>query len=143
MSLPTMTGGGALVPQATATTRSPTSAGPHLPALSDALPSTPNLRLRGTIAGLGEVVMNASYGTRLRDLFELLQEPRDLQGVGRPVVAEAVVHQHVRLGRLPRGVADGGDPVAELVLVVQVAEALGGGDVALLPRLRIPAVEPE
>src|SRR5215471_20217973 len=122
MSLPAMTGADTSAPQAAARNRSQASARPHLPAVRDAHLSTPNLGLRGTIAALGA-------GPRLRLLLELLQQARDLQRVGRPVVAEAVVHQHVGLLRLPRGVADGGDPVAQLVLVVEVAEALGRGDI--------------
>src|SRR5579864_4753552 len=62
----------------------------------------------------------------------LLDELRELQRVGGPVVARAVVHQGVHVLRGPRRLRDARRPVRELVLVVEVAEPLVWRDVRLL-----------
>ena len=61
-------------------------------------------------------------------------------GVADGIVAVAVVHQYVHLLGLVAQHSHWPDPLAQLVLGVEVAEALGDGDVRLLPILGVVAV---
>src|SRR5437867_3785881 len=81
------------------------------------------------------------YAGKSRHVTRLEQQLGELAGVRRAVVGVAVVEEQVRLFRLLGDLAHPGDPLLELVLVVQIAEALGRGEALLLPRLGVAPVE--
>src|SRR4029453_18192956 len=67
------------------------------------------------------------------------QQVRELPGIGHRLIAEAVVHQDVDVAGGRRQMRVPGDPLCELPLGVEVAEAFGDG--LLLPGFGVAAVE--